>query len=97
MPTPGENARAAWADWKSKFAAAWIQRRYDVHPWGLVALAAARMGDENTAVCWLSTSESLRYSPRWNVLEEAVFQGLQHGLTQQMADARACLRTVGQL
>ena len=98
LPTPGEEPHTAWIHWRNQFAKSWIQRRYDVHPWGLVALAAARMGDDSTAFCWLSTSESLRYSSRWNILEEAVFQGLQHTLlAQQASDPRACLRVVGQL
>jgi hypothetical protein len=90
-----EDSQAAWASWKSRFAAAWLETRYDPHPWGLVALAAVMEGDKSSAVCWLSHSQSLRYSSRWNVLEEAVYQGLQHRLgREQLADAAACSRVL---
>ena len=90
-----EDPRAAWESWKTRFASAWLETKYDPHPWGLVALAAAKEGDESSAACWLSHSQSLRYSARWNVLEEAVYQGLQHRLAQpQLADAAACSRVL---
>lgn len=92
-----EDPRAAWESWKNRFASGWLETKYDPHPWGLVALAAAKEGDESSAVCWLSHSQSLRYSARWNVLEEAVYQGLQHQYGgQQIADAAACSRVIAQ-
>src|SRR5947209_8559803 len=90
MPVSDQDPQAAWKDWRSRFAAAWIQTKYDPHPWGLVALAALKMGDDNTALCWLSHSHHLRYSSRWNILEEAVMQGLEHRLqTEPVADRGA--------
>ncbi len=86
FPLKDEDARSAWSKWKSKFASAWLEDRYDPHPWGLVALAALKAGDKSSALCWLSHSQSLRYSARWNILEEAVYQGLEKQLepsTQQ--------------
>ncbi len=92
-----KDPRAEWAAWKSRFANAWLEREYDPHPWGLVALAAMKVGDESAAKCWLSHSEPLRYSQRWNILEESVFQGLKYTLEAgQAADPRACLKTTGQ-
>lgn len=90
-----EDQREAWENWKKRFASAWLETKYDPHPWGLVALAAAKEGDEASAICWLDHSQSLRYSPRWNVLEEAVYQGLERSLgSQQLADATACSRVL---
>jgi hypothetical protein len=80
LPVPGEDEHAAWTDWKQKFELAWLETRYDTHPWGLVAVAALKVGDNGTAICWLSRSEPLRYSTRWNLLEEAAFQGLENKL-----------------
>ena len=98
MPTPNEDPRSAWNTWRSRFATAWLENKYDPHPWGLVALAAMKLGDESTALCWLSHSQSLRYGKSWNILEEAVFQGLEHGLQTQVAAERgACSRAMGQL
>src|SRR5205807_385490 len=74
-----------------------LEDRYDPHPWGLVALAAMKMGDQSSALCWLTHSESLRYSPRWNILEEAVFQGLDRQMqAQRSASATACSKTMNQ-
>jgi hypothetical protein len=90
FPLKNENAHSVWSTWRSKFASAWLEDRYDPHPWGLVALAALKMGDQSSALCWLIHSESLRYSPRWNILEEAVFQGLNWQMNdQQMQDRRS--------
>ena len=96
LPVP-ENSREAWARWKGRFVSAWLETRYDPHPWGLVALAAVKEGDETSAVCWLAHSQPLRYSARWNVLEEAVYQGLQSSLgSPQETDPSACSRVWAQ-
>jgi hypothetical protein len=87
FPLKDEDARSAWSKWRSKFAAAWLEDRYDPHPWGLVALAALKAGDKSSALCWLSHSQSLRYSARWNILEEAVFQGLEAQLQPLRAES----------
>ncbi len=88
---PGQDPRAAWENWKQAFGPGWIERRYDPHPWGLVALAAAKLGDAPTAACWTSQSEPLRGSASWNILEEAVWQSLRvrYG-QQQRLDPHAC-------
>ncbi|HEV3038925.1 MAG TPA: hypothetical protein VHA33_14200 [Candidatus Angelobacter sp.] len=97
FPLKDENARSAWSKWRAKFASAWLKDLYDPHPWGLVALAAMKTGDKNSALCWLARSESLRYSSHWNILEEAVFQGLE---AQLQADRRvnsvACSKNLNQ-
>jgi len=99
MPTPDQDPHSAWSNWRSKFAPAWLENKYDPHPWGLVALAAMKLGDESTALCWLSHSQSLRYGKSWNVVEEAVFQELEHRLENQptASDPAACRRAMGQL
>jgi len=63
-----------WMKWKNRFANDWLDKKFDPHPWGLVAVAAVKFGDSNSAACWVSRSEPLRFSPNWNVLEEAAFQ-----------------------
>jgi hypothetical protein len=88
---PGQDSRQAWERWKRSFGAGWIERRYDPQPWGLVALAAEKLGDAQSAVCWTSHSDSLRGSRSWNVLEEAVWQSLQARFAQpQLLDPNAC-------
>ena len=72
-----QNPRRAWEQWKRAFGRGWIERRYDEHPWGLVAVAAEKLGDASSAACWTSQSDSLRESASWNVLEEAAWQSLR--------------------
>ena len=91
MSGPGQDPRRAWPQWRHTFGAAWIDRRYDTNPWGLVALAAEKLGDTNSAACWTSQSDSLRGGSSWNVLEEAVWQSLRARLPQaQVLDPQAC-------
>ena len=94
---PGQDPRQAWEQWKQMFGAGWIERRYDTHPWGLVALAAEKLGDASSAACWTSQSGSLRESSSWNVLEEAVWQSLQARFAQpQRLDPQACSALLAQ-
>jgi hypothetical protein len=93
---PGQDARQAWEQWKKWYGTGWITRRYDSHPWGLIALAAEELGDASSAACWASQSDPLRGSVSWNVLEEAVWQSLQARLTQpQELDPQACAAFLG--
>ncbi len=88
---PGQDPREAWERWKSAYGADWIERRYDIHPWGLVALAAEKLGDARSAACWTSQSDSLRGSKSWNVLEEAAWQSLRSRFTQpELLDPQVC-------
>jgi|HubBroStandDraft_4_1064222.scaffolds.fasta_scaffold00964_8 hypothetical protein len=88
---PGQDPRQAWRQWRRRFGAGWIERRYDTNPWGLVALAAEKLGDTKSAACWTSRSDSLRGGSSWNVLEEAVWQSLRARFPQaQVLDPRAC-------
>ncbi|MGA9528975.1 MAG: hypothetical protein WBS24_12750 [Terriglobales bacterium] len=97
MSGPGQDPRQAWILWRREFGAGWIERRYDSHPWGLVALAAAKLGDTASAVCWSSQSDSLRGSSSWNVLEEAVWQALRARFSQsELLDPGACKAILAQ-
>jgi hypothetical protein len=90
LPVP-EDPRAAWKSWRERFGSAWLATKYDPYPWGLVALAAAKEGDDNTAVCWLARSQSLRYGVHWNVLEEAAYEGLARSLGgERVVSGAAC-------
>lgn len=93
MPMDSDLAMRDWTDWKSRFADMWLDKKRDPHPWGLVAMAAVKFGDENSAACWLSRSESLRFSANWNVLEEASFQAVQASLDDSIkTNPTACLK-----
>ena len=85
--------REAWTRWRSRYAIDWLDKKFDPHPWGLVAMAAVKFGDSDSAGCWLSRSEPLRFSTNWNVLEEAAFQAVETkiGETSQTSPS-ACSR-----
>jgi hypothetical protein len=97
MSGPGQDPKQAWEGWKQAFGAGWIDRRYDTHPWGLVALAAEKLGDTASAACWTQQSDPLRGSSSWNVLEEAVWQSLRAGFRQpQLLDPESCTAILAQ-
>jgi len=85
--------REAWTLWRNRYAIDWLDKKFDPHPWGLVAMVAVKFGDSDSAGCWLSRSEPLRFSTNWNVLEEAAFQAVETkiGETSQTSPS-ACLR-----
>ena len=87
--SPATAPAALFARWMHQHRDVWLGGRDREYPWGLIALAAWRYGDRATVECWLGTAMSLRRGPRWNVLEEAVFQGLMPTVGQGDA-VRAC-------
>lgn len=89
--------RDEWRNWKSRFAGEWLAKQLDPHPWGLVAVAAVKFGDRDSASCWLSRSEPLRFSTNWNVLEEAAFQAVEFQIGQTNdVDPSACSKVATQ-
>lgn len=74
MPTNSPNVRADFNAWLQKYRKGWLSFENDAYPWGLVALTAAELGDQQTARCWSNRAAMLRNGVRWNVLEEAAFQ-----------------------
>lgn len=68
--------RELYRRWMQRNGNHWLDVRADHYPWGLVAVVARTMGDDARVACWLVKSAPFRYSARWNVLEEALFQAL---------------------
>ncbi len=75
MPTP-INTQLAYQHWRARYAERWLSFKEDKYPWGLVAAAAAKLGDGATAQRWFLHATTLRQSKRWNILEEAIYQAL---------------------
>jgi hypothetical protein len=73
LPVPGWDRAAEYGRWMRAHRDAWLEQRGSDYPWGLVAQAAARMGDAATARCWASRAAPYRHGRRWNVLEEAIY------------------------
>ena len=66
----------SYREWMRRYRNEWLTFTLDDYPWGLMALVAQRRGDIATVNCWVRLAEPLRHSARWNVLEEALWQGL---------------------
>ncbi len=79
MPHP-EGGAPEWSSWlsawRNRHFSAWLDNAHHDYPWGLIALAAWKAGDNNMAACWLARAKVHRNTERWNVLEEAIYQGL---------------------
>lgn len=87
LSDPGEDAATTWRRWNAAYGEAWLARKEDPHPWGLLALTAAHLGDSATAGCWEYRARGLRHAAVWNILEEAAYQALA---ARGPAGAAAC-------
>ena len=66
--------------WIDQYANAWLAGTSDHYPWGLMAMALHSAGHSDVARRWLDFATPLRTTNRWNVLEEAIYQGLSLAL-----------------
>lgn len=76
VPTAGFGPMLSWDAWTRRYAGQWLQRTDDVFPWGLVALLAWQKGPHRLVAQWLEQATRLRGGAYWNVLDEALLQGL---------------------
>jgi len=79
-------ARRGWQQWKTQYQEAWLAGRTDAFPWGLGAVAAEQLGDRAVSADWLDRASAWRGAGRWNLLEEGVWQGLNHRLSRLSTD-----------
>ena len=86
MPTP-QDPQHGWSVWKQQFAGGWLTGKYDPHPWGLVAVAALKLNDSQTASCWLHQAGAQRGNQFWNILEEATYQVVQANAAHGRGDS----------
>lgn len=76
MDTEGFGDIVNWEQWLDRYGEQWLTRSGDSYPWGLVAMLALREKSFPAVRRWLDTAPSLRDGANWNVLEEAILQGL---------------------
>ncbi len=76
LGSPAEKPHEQFTRWIKTYGSVWLDARDREYPWGLIAMAAERYGDRQSVECWLGQAISLRHGVRWNVLEEAILQGL---------------------
>ncbi|HEX8550785.1 MAG TPA: hypothetical protein VF681_04445 [Abditibacteriaceae bacterium] len=94
LDTPAAPDATVFNEWLAKHGDDWITMRYDDFPWGLVAFAAWKVGDNNSALEWQNKNRGLRYGNRWTVLDEAIYQALDANLPSTVLIAQAEPRVV---
>ena len=80
LPSLMKRPAIGYREWMQRYRRPWLELAVDDYPWGLVALAARQQGDASTVACWVRQAKPLRHGPRWNVLEDALWQGLSAGV-----------------
>lgn len=73
-------AQRKWAVWKVRYGQAWLSGQADPFPWGMIAWAAYKLGDAQTALKWFQAAPQWRAAGRWNLMEEGALVGLSHAL-----------------
>lgn len=76
----GASGERYWRLWMERYGAPWLAGASDHYPWGLIAWAAYRSGDQASARQWLDNSAAWRAAGRWNIVEEGVRTGLRNAL-----------------
>lgn len=62
---------ADWYQWLHTYQKEWFANARVDYPWGILALEALKVGDTNTAACWLAHSRIYRQTnTHWNLIEE---------------------------
>lgn len=79
----GPLAKRNWAVWKYRYGDDWLNGKSDHFPWGLIAWAAYKLGDKETAAAWLHASTQWRNQGRWYLLEEGIRVGLLHAMPDE--------------
>jgi hypothetical protein len=90
LPDLRRDRRSAYKAWLRMNKNEWQTLRADYFPWGLVAIVAKLMGDSAVAACWAANAGVLRTGPRWNVLEEAVYEILQTSAISSTVRGLSC-------
>lgn len=84
MKTPTGEDKTIYDSWLTTYGYDWLMMKRDEYPWGLVAFVSWKLGDINTAQAWQSQNAQYRFTERWNVLEEAVYQSLEARLPRNL-------------
>lgn len=90
FPIPRGPESATYARWMERNRGAWLRQAEDDYPWGLVTLAALRVGDGATVLCWRARAAPFRHGDHWNVLEEAVYVAIEGRYGPEEVLAPAC-------
>jgi hypothetical protein len=90
MPTPNKTDAATYSQWMHKNCRTWLGQPANDFPWGLVALAAYKTGDQQTVACWHASSAPYRHGVHWNVLEETLYLAFEDRMDSPVAPVQCC-------
>ena len=82
--------RAHLDGWMRKHRGEWLAQVRSDFAWGLVALAAWRHGDRESAACWLRETSGYRHGVHWTVTDEVAWQVLAARGAHAAAPQEAC-------
>ena len=81
---------AYYQDWMARHRGEWLRHSHDDYPWGIIAVAALRQGDEASVRCWLREASGKRHSARWAVTDEVALQIVEARGLQSAPPGVAC-------
>jgi len=84
---PNRTLATDYQRWMQQHRFVWLQMPQTDFPWGLVALVADKMGDQDAITCWRARSVQFRNGSHWNVLEETLYLAFTARLTPEQAVA----------
>lgn len=87
---PQVNDAAMYKKWMSLTRHLWFEHAATDYPWGLITVAADKMGDRVTVGCWLAHARPLRHGQHWNILEEAIYQALDARIAPDEKETPSC-------
>lgn len=90
IPTPQQSDATLYEQWMKRNRQMWLALPSHDFPWGLVALASQRIGDDPAIACWHAHAAPYRHGAHWNVLEEALFVSFESQLSDPLAPAPSC-------
>ncbi|WP_296228085.1 hypothetical protein [Ralstonia sp. UBA689] len=82
---PNRTLETGYQAWMQQHRFVWLQMSETDFPWGLVALVADRMGDQDAITCWRARSVQFRHGAHWNVLEETLYLAFEARLSPEQA------------
>ena len=90
LKIPGRDQGSFIKQWLGENQQHWFSQASTDFPWGLVAIAADKVGQRASVVCWQMLARGLRHGRHWNVLEEGVFQALEGKVQNLAANPSEC-------
>jgi hypothetical protein len=90
FPALPRATRDYYAGWMRRHRGEWLAQVRSDFAWGLIALAAWRQGDRESAGCWLREASPHRHGHHWTITDEVVLQVLRARGAEAAPETAAC-------